>query len=474
MKTINLAGLLIVAVVMAAVPAWAQSDSPLDALIQRLEFMERQNAELRDRLQQQNAELREEVRLLRQELFKRVGPGDASSTAARVDALEEKVDVNAGRLSEQDQVKVEGSQHAPLRVTGMALFDVFANGRHGGTNDYPGVAQVNRGTIAAGASLRGSVVGFAFDSPKAVLGGQVHGSFLLDLFGGTNFGSSSLNLFLLPRLRTASLEVQWGTRSILVGQDKIIVSQREPNSLAARVLSPLAATGNLYGWRPQVRFEQRVGLGAKQNFRAQIGAVETFEDWPLIQPEFASTLELRRPALEGHFQFDHRFDDDRRFEIGSGFHVSTTHVANTSIPATVFSVDGFINPVRWLELTGFAFTGQNVGTMSGRMLYGFTILRPRPGEIQAIPVRQRGGWAQATFLATPRLSFNVQLGLEDPNDDDVLATAIVKNATYVANFYYRIAPNVISGFELSQVRTRYKAGQHPQNNHYDVYLAYLF
>ena len=56
----------------------------------------------------------------------------------------------------------------------------------------------------------------------------------------------------------------------------------------------------------------------------------------------------------------------------------------------------------------------------------------------------------------------------------MLVTAIVRNAAYVANATYRIAPNVLGGFELSQVRTQYKAGQHPQNNHYDVYLAYLF
>jgi hypothetical protein len=465
MKPIHVAPLLVAAIVTGAIPVRAQSASTLDAVVQRL-----------DQLERQNAELREQLGLLRQELdhVKQVAPEGAPSTAARVDALEEKVDLHAGLLSEQDQVKVEGSQRAPLRVTGMALFDVYANGSNGGNNDYPGVALVNEGAINSGASLRGSVIGLAFDSPKAILGGQVTGSFLLDMFGGTNPGSSSLNQTLTPRLRTASVEMQWGSRSILVGQDKTIVSPREPNSLAAHVFSPLAATGNLYGWRPQIRFEQKIGLGANQDFRAQIGAVETFEDWPLVQPEFVSTLELRRPALEGHFQFGHRFDNDRRFEIGSGFHVSTTHVANVSIPATVFSVDGFINPVRWLELTGFAFTGQNVGTMTGRMLYGFTILRTSSGEIQAIPVRQRGGWAQATLLATPRLSFNLQFGLEDPNDDDVLAAAIVMNAQYVANAHYRIAPNVVFGGEVSQVRTSYKAGQQPQNTHYDVYLAYLF
>jgi hypothetical protein len=465
MKTIHRASLLVAAIMAGAIPVRAQSASTLDAVVQRLEQMERQNAELR-----------EQLGLLRQELdhIKQMIPEGAPSTAARIEALEEEVDLHAGLLNEQDQVKVEGSQRAPLRVTGMALFDLYANTRHGGTADYPGVAQVNRGPISSGGSLRGSVIGLAFESPKAVLGGQFHGSLLVDLFGGGASSSVTGQLFLLPRLRTATVEGQWGTRSILVGQDKIIFSPREPQSLAARVFSPLNAAGNLYGWRPQVRFEQKVGLGANQEVRAQIGVVETFEDWPLTQPEFAATLELRRPALEGHFQFTHRFGDDRRFEFASGFHRSATHVANTSIPATVASVDGFIKPLRWLELTGFAYTGQNVGTMTGRMLYGFTILTPRPGEIQAIAVRQHGGWGQATFLVAPRLSFNVQTGLEDPNDADVLATAIVRNAIYVINADYRVAPNVIFGVEVSQVRTNYKAGQHPQNNHYDVYLAYLF
>ena len=106
--------------------------------------------------------------------------------------------------------------------------------------------------------------------------------------------------------------------------------------------------------------------------------------------------------------------------------------------------------------------------------YGVTILTPRPGVIQAVAVRDHGGWAQVTLLATPRLSFTVQRGLEAPNADDVIATALVRNAVYVASSNYRVAPNVIFGFELSQVHTRYKAGQDPRNNHYDVYLAYLF
>ena len=86
--------------VIAGARARAQTDPRLDAVVQRLEMLERQNAELR-----------EQVGLLRQELgrFQEAALPENPSTAARIDTLEEKVELNAGRLSEQDQVKVEGA-----------------------------------------------------------------------------------------------------------------------------------------------------------------------------------------------------------------------------------------------------------------------------------------------------------------------------------------------------------------------------
>ena len=47
---------------------------------------------------------------------------------------------------------------------------------------------------------------------------------------------------------------------------------------------------------------------------------------------------LELPALEGHFQVAYKMDDERRIEIGSGFHRSTTHALGTSIPADLVSL----------------------------------------------------------------------------------------------------------------------------------------
>lgn len=449
-------------------PTSAQNAMTVEALAHRLEIIEQQNADLQEQLQS----LRREV-----ETLKRGAEGP--STAARIDKLEEQVDVQAGRLGEQDQVKVEGSQRTPIRLTGMILFNMFRNTRHrGNLLDYPAIAGVNAMPPTGGATLRQSVIGLDFQTPEAVLGGQVRGSILLDLYTAAVDQSDralQVNPSTVTRLRTGWIEARWGNRAILVGQDKVIFSQREPNSLARVWVSPLSGQGNLYGWRPQVRFEQTLQVTERQQVRGQIAVAQTIEDWPRIQQAFLSTLEAKRPALEGHVQFSHRLDEARRLEIGSGFHRSSTHVAGTSVPSRVYSLDGFFNPVSRLELTGFVFTGKNVAKSSARAVYGFSILTPAPGVIRAIPIRARGGWGQVTFLATRRLTFNVAAGVENPDDRDLLPEMMIsKNQAYLVNGFYRLAPNVVFGVEVSQTLTRYKTGQRPRFNHYDLHLAYLF
>ena len=90
------------------------------------------------------------------------------------------------------------------------------------------------------------------------------------------------------------------------------------------------------------------------------------------------------------------------------------------------------------------------------------------------PVHSKGGWTQLTLLATNRLSFNLFSGLHDDRNRDLRPGRIGKNMAYGANFFYRLAPNVLVGLESSQVRTSYIGVGNRLNNHYDLALAYLF
>jgi hypothetical protein len=453
--------LLIAIFVLGTMTARAQNAEMLERFAQRMELLERQNSELQ-----------EQARLLRTELetVKRSAQ-EAPAPAARVEALEEEVQLQAGRLAEQDQIKVQGVNRTPLRLTGVVLFNSFLNGRHGAGTDYPFMARVVPDKKRSGATLAQSVFGLEFQAPEAVLGGHFRGSFLLDLSSGDLTPTNTQ-----VRLRSASIEGQWKTRGILVGQEKPIFSPREPNSLARLNTSPLTSTGNLWMWRPQVRFEQKIKLGPAQELRAHIGVSQTREDLGLIPAQFTSTLELKRPALEGNFRFTHRIDDFRRLEVAAGFHRSTTHVAATAVPASLFSLDWFFNPVRRIEFTGTVFTGKNLAKFGGlNSVQGFNILALRSGEIRVIPVRSRGGWAQLTWLATSRLSFNLFSGQHDSNNRDLSNPAgVSKNLAYGANFFYKLAPNVVTGLEASQTRTWYLGGQRPLNDHLDWYVGYLF
>jgi hypothetical protein len=415
----------------------------------------RQIMERLDRLEQENRSLTEEISQLKQDLAAARGQPPAAAPA-----LEEKVAVQEGRTEELAQSKVEASQHFPIRITGMALFNAFLNSKGSGGQQYPSYAW--RGSQASGgASFYQTTLGLDYSGPQSFLGGKVHGSVYMDFGGG-----SGTPLDLGFRLRTGEIEIDWANRSIMAGLESPIFAPRQPTSLAQVEVPALSAAGNLWYWLPQVRFEQKVRFTGHSGVRAQFGVVQTAEIQPYQQNSYSPAPV--RPGAEGRFEFYYAAEDGRRIEIAPGFHTSTTHVAGMSVPSNLFSLDWFANPWQKLEFTGAFFTGRNSGPVGG--IESFTVL---PSGV-AIPVHSTGGWGQLTLLATSRLSFHLFSGLEDGRTTDLAPYTIGRNWLYGGNLFYRLAPNVLLGVEASQARTSYIENGLRLNNHYDLALAYLF
>jgi hypothetical protein len=447
--------------------AHAQTTPDLQQILQRL-----------DRLEGENRELRDQVRQLRDQLQARLGvpaqpPAQAPATPS-TPTLEERMEIEERRTAELEQTKVEASQRFPIRITGMALANTFYNSKQNGGVDDPTVASVNPGPAVGGATWRQSIIGLEFHGPRTFWDGEIHGSLFTDFFTG---GSVSLNNML--RLRTASIGIDWKTRSLTFLQDKPLISPYNPDSLAQVGVPPLAGAGNLWWWEPQVRFEQRFDLSDQFGLRAQICAIETDENQAAVPAFYAASLARARPGLEGRFEFFRNLADERRIAIASGFHLSETHVAGGSVPSHVFSTDWLIRPIRPIEFTGLFFTGENVANLATTGIrQGFSILGP--GQIQ--PVHSLGGWAQLTFFATSRLSFHFMAGSQNDRASDLVAGlgaqgpngGIGRNLSYGGNFFYKLAPNVIASFETMQTRTSYLLFGQRLNNHYDLALAYLF
>ena len=306
-----------------------------------------------DQLENQNRQLLDEIHQLRSELSQGTATPPTSAVAPSAPS-EERIGVAENRIAELDQSKVTASQRFPVSLTGMLLFNAFENGRSG-TSQYPVAAALTPGASSDRATVRQTIIGLKFNGPALPGGGTASGSINLDFFGGT--ASPNNNLL---RIRTASLDLTWGNTTLSFGQDKPLISPRDPSSFAQVGVSPLTAAGNLWDWNPQVRIEHSFLFGENTGLKAQGAVYETTESYSSTLPtEYSGTLEKSRPAWQGRLEFFHG-GDNRRIEVAPGFSISNTHVAGTSIQSTIASVDWLIRPISLVELSGEAFAGQDV------------------------------------------------------------------------------------------------------------------
>ncbi|MEO8025714.1 MAG: hypothetical protein ABI823_04550 [Bryobacteraceae bacterium] len=417
------------------------------------------------RLEEQNRELMTELRSLRKQLTPPTGEvvaddGGAATTKAEIG---ERLAIQETRVAELQQTKVESERRLPLKLTGTLLFNAYLNGRSG-AGQNPVLASTGSTSAVGGASFRQTVLGLKFTGPTVLGGAKVTGSVFMDFFGGSG---GPLNQQM--RLRVATVDFAWSHTTFSVGQDKPIIAPREPDSLAQVGISPLTDAGNLWLWQPQARVEQRFEFGSTTGLRAQVGVYQTSESGTGLAAEYGDRLTAARPGLEGRFEFWKQFGESRRIELAPGFHVSDTHVAGVTAPSRIYSIDWLIRPVSWFDLTGMFFEGENVS--------GLGSLRQ---SVTSFPddtfrsVRAYGGWAQASFRANRRLTFNLYGGQQDDRNQDLLKGGIGKNQMYAINAIYRLGSNVLTSIEASQVRTTYLGLGTRLNPHYDLAIAYLF
>jgi hypothetical protein len=417
-----------------------------------------------DRLEQENRELLLEIRQLRTELHDSKPLPAVEATAPDEPPVSERLDVLESRTADLAQTKIDSTQRMPLSLTGMVLFNAFSNSSFGGTNQYPLVAGLSPSPSTSGATLRQTVLGLKFQGPDLPGGGKASGNFYFDFFSGTTAPTNNL-----VRIRVATLDLAWKNTTLTFGQDKPIVAPRDPTSLAQVGYPPLTAAGNLWDWNPQVRIEQRFRISDDTGIRAQAGVFQTTESYPGANPPvYANTLERARPAWQGRFEFYHG-TETRRFEVAPGFSLSETHVLGQTASSRLFTLDWLARPMRLVEFTGSFFNGTNAAGLGG-LRQGFSVT---PDD-RVNAVHATGGWGQIQVFATSRLSFHFYGGLESDRARDLNPGSLSRNIQYAGNAVYKLAPNVISAFEVSQTRSTYLPYGLRLVNHYDLAIGYLF
>ncbi len=441
----------------------AESSAAMKQILERLDSLEKENRELVQDVQAMRQELAASGANKSTPTAENATTPTAENSAPDQAPSEERLSVQERRTAEQAQTKVEAAHKFPIRLDGMLLFNAFANSSNS-VAEYSNNYNLLTGPNRAGATVRQTILGLDFQGPHLPGDGRVSGSISMDFYGGTSDPE-----YTRLRIRRADISLDWKNRSFSVGQDKPLISPYQPESLAEVGVPPLAGAGNLWLWLPQARYEERVHFGTNTGLKAEVSVMQTEETYATVPTSLASTLESARPALEGRFAFWHKLDDTRRFEFAPGFHVSTTHVGGSSVASHIGSLDWLFIPASYLQLSGTFYKGQNVAGL-GALGNGFTVA-PN-GTVH--PVNSTGGWAQAAFPITSRLTFNLFSGLENDSSPFLTAGSLVHNWTYASNVMYHLGPNVVVSVEALQARTRSFVGATGSQNHYDLALAYLF
>lgn len=199
----------------------------------------------------------------------------------RIASLEESSQLLANKIDEQYQTKIESASKYRVRLSGIALLNLFSNRGTTDNQDFPSYVTAQNPYYSAGnvgATMRQSEIGLEVFGPR-LAGAKTEGNVQADFAGGFPSTLNGVNSGLF-RLRIASVRMDWENTSVVAGQDDLFLSPQSPTSFASLAVPALSYAGNLWGWIPQVRVEHRFEVADKQTFLVQGGILDNLTGQP--------------------------------------------------------------------------------------------------------------------------------------------------------------------------------------------------
>ena len=292
----------------------------------------------------------------------------------------------------------------------------------------------------------------------------------IDFYGGGDAENKPV-----PMMRHAYLNLDWPEDrfSILAGQ-------------TYDVISPL--------WMPTLNYTVGWWQGDIGYRRPQIRLTKGFEPAKdvLFKLEAAATRDIGRandftesysdsgqdssiPGLQGRASLTLPGFNSKPTTIGVSGHWAEEQINHTNTFANPTTIDSWsvnldltVPITTWLSLTGEAFSGQDLDAYLGGIGQGYDATRNKA-------IRSDGGWATLTLKPAPKLQFNVGGGFDKvPKGDVTPATARTFNSVIYGNVQYAFTANFTLGYEMSYLRTEYKAEKDGEDLREQLSFIYKF
>jgi hypothetical protein len=401
-----------------------------------------------------------------------------SPTEARLNRMEEEQQLLEGKVNEQYQTKVESASKYRMKLSGIALLNVFGNSGTVDNQDVPNLA-LQHGAVATsgsiGATVRQSEIGLEVYGPT--LGGaRASANVNFDFFGGFSNVSNGVTNNLV-RLRTATLRLDWAQTSLVAGQDSPFFSPLSPTSFASLGYPAFSDAGNLWTWTPQVRIEHRFNLSEENQLLLQGGLLDPLSG-ETPPSEFYRVPQggeqSRKPAVGSRVAWMHG-TGDHALALGiGGYYSRQNYGAGRTLDAWAGTADWNVPLGGRFALSGEFYRGRALGGLGAAE--GRSVLFNGPAANPASDftgLETVGGWTQLKFRATRAVEFNAVYGQDSPFVSDLRYfstptssgyTTIGKNQSEMFNVIYRPRSDLLFALEYKNLDTlqihgfKYKAG----------------
>jgi hypothetical protein len=399
-------------------------------------------------------------------------------------------DVLNARVEEQRQTKVESASKYRVKLSGLALFNAFANFGQVDSIDLPGIAVSNGlgySDGSVGASVRQSIIGLTGIGP-VVFGARTLADFQMDFFGGlpSSYGATTSGV---AEVRLARIRFDWKNTSLVAGLDYPFFSPNLPTTYMSVVVPGFASAGNLWTWTPTIRAERRFS-GALSPFKIEAGFLDpaSYASYPATNSRTPSPTESSRQPTYALRLSATTKSEDRPASIGvSGVYSPQRFIGG-------YTVEGWAGALDWkfplfprTELAGQFFTGRGLDGFGGVPL---SPLRPQNSLQYAVVTAPAlaslgvmGGWSQFKFKLDARNEFNVaagtggrnSAGLREASLSNVFLSSVpARNQMLFVNYIFRPRSDLLFSAEYRRLRTYEVTGSPDTAGQFGLALGFLF
>jgi hypothetical protein len=385
----------------------------------------------------------------------------------RLNRLEEDQQLLQAKVDEQHQTKVESASKYRVKLSGIALFNLFGNSGAVDNQDVPNLALPRSGVGtggSVGATVRQSEIGLEVYGPT-LAGARASANVDLDFMGGFSNVSNGVTSNVV-RLRTATMRLDWTRTSVIAGQDVPFFSPLSPTSFASLGYPAFADAGNLWTWIPQVRVEHRLSFSEADGLLLQGGILDPLSGEPPYAQFYRTPQggeQSRIPALGSRVAWTHG-GGDRPLTVGiGGYYSRQNYGAGRATDAWAGTADWNAPLGRRFALSGEFYRGRALGGLGAAQ--GRSVLFDEPESNPAsdfIGLETVGGWTQLKFKATEAIEFNAAYGQDNPLAHDRRYyyfpssygyASIGKNQNALVNVIYRPRSDLLFALEYKYLDT---------------------